>query len=65
MDEGRIHGGVPPLSRSDVGEQDDLLTRYREALRMIANMPTVERNPDGVDQAAWSMQLIAKEALDG
>lgn len=35
------------------------------ALRMIAARPTVERNPDGVDQAAWSMQLIAKEALHG
>jgi hypothetical protein len=36
---------------------------YKRALREIASRPTVERNPDGDDQAAWSMQLIAREAL--
>jgi hypothetical protein len=36
-----------------------------EALREIATRPTVERNPDGDDQAAWTMQLIAREALAG
>lgn len=36
---------------------------YRDALANIATRPTVERNPDGVDQAAWTMQLIAREAL--
>jgi hypothetical protein len=34
-----------------------------EALRDIASRPTEERNPDGDDQAAWSMQAIAQGAL--
>jgi hypothetical protein len=34
-----------------------------EALEEIANMPTVQRNPDGDDQAAATMQFIAREAL--
>lgn len=33
------------------------------ALQEIAARPVVERNPDGVDQAAHTMQLIALEAL--
>jgi hypothetical protein len=37
--------------------------QLRKALEEIATRPTVERNPDGVDQAAWTMQLIAREAL--
>lgn len=37
--------------------------RLREVLHEIATRPTVERNPDGEDQAAWSMQLIARDAL--
>ena len=36
-----------------------------KALREIAERPTCERNPDGVDQAAATMQLIAREALKG
>lgn len=32
--------------------------------REIAEHPTVERNPDGTNQASVSMQLIAKEALE-
>ena len=35
----------------------------RWALGEIASRPTTERNPDGDEQAAYSMQLIAKEAL--
>lgn len=35
----------------------------RASLREIATRPTIERNPDGVDQAADTMQLIAREAL--
>jgi hypothetical protein len=35
-----------------------------EALREIATRPAVERNPDGDDQAAHTMQMIAREALD-
>lgn len=36
----------------------------RESLEHIAQRPVVERNPDGVDQAAHTMQLIAQETLD-
>jgi len=39
------------------------LAEATEALREIATRPTVERNPDGDDQAAHTMQLIAREAL--
>jgi hypothetical protein len=35
----------------------------REALREIAAMPDVQRNPDGDDQAAATMKLVAREAL--
>lgn len=35
----------------------------RKVLREIATRPTVERNPDGDDQAAYTMQMIAREAL--
>jgi hypothetical protein len=35
-----------------------------EALREIATRPVVERNPDGDDQAAHTMQMIAREALE-
>lgn len=38
--------------------------RYRAALLEIVSRPQVERNPDGVDQAAATMKLIAREALD-
>jgi hypothetical protein len=37
--------------------------RYRAALEDIERRATVERNPDGDDQAAATMQLIAREAL--
>lgn len=33
------------------------------ALEEIRDRPPVELNPDGVDQAAFTMQLIAREAL--
>lgn len=33
------------------------------ALRQIAFMPTSERNPDGDEQAAHSMQVVALTAL--
>jgi squalene cyclase len=38
--------------------------RYHQALEEIATSAIVERNPDGDDQAAATMQLIAREALD-
>lgn len=37
---------------------------HREVLQQIAAMPTVQRNPDGDDQAAATMKLLAQEALD-
>jgi hypothetical protein len=38
--------------------------RFKEALREIAwEMPTTERNPDGDEQAAYSMQLVARAGL--
>ena len=36
---------------------------YRSILHEIATRPTVERNPDGDDQAAATMQLLAREVL--
>lgn len=36
---------------------------YLAALDEIANMPTSELNPDGDEQAASSMQQVAKDAL--
>lgn len=42
---------------------EDESNHYKAALEMIANHATTELNPDGLDQAAWSMQLIAQEAL--
>lgn len=38
--------------------------RYRAALVEITTLATVERNPDGEDQAAHTMQMVAQEALD-
>lgn len=37
--------------------------RFRAALEQIAQMPTSELNPDGVQQAADSMKLVAHDAL--
>lgn len=36
---------------------------FKIALKMIANMPTSELNPDGDEQAADSMQTVALDAL--
>ncbi len=36
---------------------------YRNILEQIVAMPEVQRNPDGDDQAAATMQLMAREAL--
>ena len=44
--------------------RSDDVARLREALEDIATRPLVERNPDGADQAAWSMRLIARETFD-
>ena len=35
----------------------------RAGLEQIASMPTSEFNPDGDEQAAYSMQLVARDAL--
>lgn len=40
-----------------------LLTETAEALRLIASMPMNQRNPDGDEQAAHSMQVVAEDAL--
>ncbi len=38
--------------------------RLREGLRRIGyEMPVEERNPDGDEQAAYSMQLVARDLL--
>ncbi|MEJ7783392.1 MAG: hypothetical protein WKF96_01225 [Solirubrobacteraceae bacterium] len=37
--------------------------RYRDALHEIAVSATVQRNPDGDDQAAVTMRMIARETL--
>lgn len=42
---------------------NDRVELYRDTLKDIAERPVVERNPDGVDQAAHTMQLLAREAL--
>jgi hypothetical protein len=36
---------------------------FRDALKEIADMPTAQRNPDGVDKAAATMKTVAKDAL--
>lgn len=48
----------------EIGSLRRQLAGAVEALREIAARPTVERNPDGDDQAAHTMQLIAREALE-
>ena len=40
-----------------------VVSRLRQALLWIASRPIPERSPDGIDQAAESMQLAAREAL--
>jgi hypothetical protein len=40
-----------------------LLTETADALRQIMSMPISERNPDGDEQAAHSMQVVAEDAL--
>lgn len=49
--------------RGDLETREALIENDKRALQRIAAMPTVERNPDGVDQAAASMQLVAQAAL--
>jgi len=46
-----------------LADKDAEIQRLRGALHLIAQRPSVERNPDGADQAAAAMQLIAREAL--
>jgi hypothetical protein len=45
-------------------ENCDTARVHREVLEQIAAMPDVQRNPDGEDQAAATMKLLAREALD-
>lgn len=56
-----LDGGTDePVAARELRKERDL---YRWALNEIATRPTTELNPDGIDQAAWSMQLIAQEVL--
>jgi hypothetical protein len=51
---------------SVIAESKQRLARImdlKDALREIATRPKVELNPDGVDQAAYTMALIAEDAL--
>lgn len=61
-------GPTPPVLHEAVladdferveAERDQL----RGTLRVIADMQPVQLNPDGADQAAQTMQLVASEAL--
>ena len=52
-----------PESEAKEPASEGSLAAAKRALQRIAVMPTVERNPDGVDQAAASMQLVAQAAL--
>lgn len=51
------------ISKATADLLSDRVDRYHYALSEIAEHPLVERNPDGVDQAAYSMRLIAQDAL--
>lgn len=65
---------MPELNSKEYAQQDFswLLTTetmseidmLRRALMHIALRPTVELNPDGVDQAASSMQMVARKTLE-
>lgn len=44
-------------------EMQRRLRLAREALQLIAKMPTSERNPDGDEQAAHSMRQVARDTL--
>lgn len=55
---------IPVVSYGDHMCREQEIALLVETLRQIAVHPTVERNPDGVDQAAATMRLIAREALD-
>lgn len=54
------HGGL----LADIRDLESQRQIARAGLTEIATRPKVERNPDGVDQAAWSMALIAQSTLD-
>jgi hypothetical protein len=58
-------GPSPGRSWAEFIERDRERWRRRaldaeEMLRIIRDMPEVQRNPDGVDQAAASMKLVAE-----
>ena len=59
-----LGGLLAALPDTPSGEsRGETVAAYREALQEIATRPTVERNPDGDDQATETMQLLARETL--
>lgn len=50
---------------NDLEAAEARVRQLQAVLREIARMPTVQRNPDGVDQAAATMQMLARTALEG
>ncbi len=58
-----IWAGPGPAPETEGESRGETVAAYREALQEIATRPTVERNPDGDDQAAETMQLLARETL--
>lgn len=52
------------VRRSRLTALQERVAELERALGEIAERPTCERNPDGIDQAAATMQLIAREALN-
>lgn len=58
-----IWAGPGPAPETEGESRGETVAAYREALQEIATRPTVERSPDGDDQAAETMQLLARETL--
>lgn len=58
-----IWAGPGPAPETEGESRGETVAAYREALQEIATRPTVERNPDGDDQATETMQLLARETL--
>jgi hypothetical protein len=50
-------------AQADAKMWEEVADEYRAALGEIASMPVVQLNPDGVDQAAETMRLVAREAI--
>lgn len=53
---------IEDLKAMLVSERKEII-RLMEALEYISDMPLSELNPDGQEQAAFSMQTAARDAL--